>query len=113
MTAPTETPALNFVVLVTLGDGATEAVPPAGVVVLAALTMLSNVGVPVPLLLSVVTLVVEHCPANAQYWSLAQHIDPQNVSPRLLLQAIEGAATLAITEVCAEVKIVGVETETG
>lgn len=75
--------------------------------------MLSTVGVLVPLLLSVVTLVAEHCPANAQYWSLAQQVDPQDVCSRLLLQVNEGAATLAIAEVCAEVEVVGAEIGTG
>ena len=177
--AATETPTLNFEVLVMLGDGAEEGVTSVGIVVAAvedllvlrvegevtedevtedevtedgvtedgvtedevtedtaakeadsevaidvdivavgmeleelvpaALAMLSNVGVLVLLLLSIVTLVAEHCPSNAQYWSVAQHVDPQNVCPRLLSQINEGAATFAVVDVCAEVEVAAAE----
>ena len=82
-------------------------------VVVAALAMLSNVGILVLLLLSIVTLVAEHCPSSAQYWPAAQHIDPQSVWPRLLSQIDEGAATIAVVEVCVEVDAAGAVTGTG
>ena len=54
------------------------------VVAVVAVTGLSSVDA--PLLLPVVLLLAEHCPAYAQYCTLAQHIDPHDASPNPLLQ---------------------------
>ena len=55
----------------------------------AAVTMLSNVGVPLPL--PTVISLAAHCPAYAQYCSVAQQIDPHDVSPNPLSQIADVA----------------------
>ena len=59
--------------------------------VVAAVTLLTNVGVPLllPTVISLGATVISlaaHCPAYAQYWSVAQQIDPHDVSPNPLSQ---------------------------
>lgn len=69
-----------------------------------AITVLS--GVDVTLLLTVVLVTAEHCPACAQYWPMAQHIGPHNVSPNPLLQFNDVAAAAAVEGVCVELELV-------
>ncbi len=108
--------------------------------VVAAVTMLSNVGVPLPL--PTVISLAAHCPAYAQYWSEAQQIDPHDVSPNPLsqitdvahcpaysqywseaqqidphvvssnplLQVDDVAVAAAVLEVCAGIELAGAET---
>ena len=47
-------------------------------------------GPAVSLLLDEPALMEEHCPANAQNWSVAQHIDPHSSSPELTSQTSVG-----------------------
>ena len=73
------------------------------IVRLLAPAMLSEVGV--TLSLRVVRLLAEHCPAYAQYCSVAQQIGPHSVSPNVLSQVNDVAAAAAVVEVCASIGV--------
>ena len=79
--------------------------------VAAAVTVVLDVGIPLPL--SIVLLLAAHCPAYAQYCQVAQHIDPHDISPNPLSQLNdEIAAAAAVVEVRTEIELAGAETGT-
>ena len=62
-------------------------------------TVISLVATVVPLVATVISLAA-HCPAYAQYWSVAQQIDPHNVSPNPLSQINDVAHCPIYSQYC-------------
>lgn len=74
----------------------------------AAVIVLSNVDVPLPL--SIVLLLAAHCPAYRQSCPVAQQIDPHNICPNPPSQIHDVAAAAAVLEVCVVTEFAGAKT---